>query len=180
MKVVSVNVGMPREVLWHGERVLTSIFKDPVAGPVRVRTLNLDGDEQSDLTVHGGRDKSIYVYPHEHYAAWMADLPDVEFPMGAFGENLTVDGLSETTTRIGDTLRIGSVEAVVTQPRMPCFKLAIRFGRLDMPRRLMRSRRCGFYLRVVREGELRSGDRIAVSPAAGTAPTIADVFGRRS
>jgi MOSC domain-containing protein YiiM len=177
VRVLSVNVGRPREIEWHGELVLTSIFKDPVSGPVRVRTLNLDGDQQSDLTVHGGASKAIYVYPIEHYAFWRAELPASALPMGAFGENLTTEGLLEDALRIGDVLHVGSVEAVVTQPRMPCFKLGIRFGRLDMPKRFWRSRRCGLYLRVLREGEITAGD-IIVHEAAATGPTIADVFAR--
>src|SRR4051794_40722356 len=108
MRVVSVNVGLPREVLWRGRTVLTSIFKDPVDGPVAVRALNLDGDRQSDLTVHGGADKAVYVYPAEHYAFWREELPGVDLPWGSFGENLTTEGLDEESVRIGDRFEIGS------------------------------------------------------------------------
>ena len=176
MKVLSVQVGRPRDVEWRGEVVTTSIFKEPVHGPVVVRYLDLDGDEQSDLSVHGGRDKAVYVYPSEHYPLWRKELPELEFPFGAFGENLTVDGLLEDQVRIGDVLRIGTAEFVVTQPRMPCYKLAIRFDRTDMLRRLLRTGRSGFYLRVLREGVLTAGDAIEWTRADARAPTIDDVL----
>jgi MOSC domain-containing protein YiiM len=162
VKVVSVNVGMPTEVEWHGKTVLTSIFKAPIDGTVRVELLNLAGDRQSDLSVHGGVDKAVYAYPSKHYAYWREELPGVDLPWGAFGENLTVEGLFEDTVYIGDQLRIGSAEFVVTQPRIPCFKLAIRFGRADMVKRFLESRRSGFYLGVSREGEVAAGDSITL------------------
>ena len=160
MNVVSVNVGLPREVDWRGTKILTSIWKSPVTGSVKVALLNLDGDQQSDLTVHGGVDKAVYVYPSEHYEYWRAELPGFELPWGAFGENLTTTGLFEDQVQIGDRLRIGSAEFVVTQPRMPCFKLGIRFGRADMVKRFMKSERSGFYLAVTREGQVTAGDAI--------------------
>jgi len=172
MKVLSVQVGRPRDVEWRGEVVNTGIFKEPVHGPVIVRWLDLDGDEQADLTVHGGRDKAVYVYPSEHYPLWRKELPELEFPFGAFGENLTVDGLLEDEVRIGDRLRIGTAEFVVSQPRMPCYKLAVRFNRTDMLKRLLRSGRTGFYLRVLEEGVLTAGDAIERTPAEADAPTI--------
>lgn len=178
MKVLSVQVGRPRDAEWRGEVVSTGIFKEPVEGPVIVRYLDLDGDEQADLTVHGGRDKAVYVYPSEHYPLWRRELPELEFPFGAFGENLTVDGLLETEVRIGDLLRIGTAEFVVTQPRMPCYKLAVRFDRTDMLKRLLRSGRTGFYLRVLREGVLTAGDAIEWIPAGKEAITIAAVVRR--
>jgi len=160
MNVVSVNVGLPREVDWRGTKILTSIWKSPVTGSVKVALLNLDGDQQSDLTVHGGVDKAVYVYPSEHYEYWRTELPGFELPWGAFGENLTTTGLFEDQVQIGDRLRIGSAEFVVTQPRMPCFKLGIRFGRADMVKRFMKSERSGFYLAVTREGQVTAGDAI--------------------
>jgi MOSC domain-containing protein YiiM len=174
MKVLSVNVGRPREVKWHGKSYQTSIWKDPVAGSVAVRTLNIDGDEQSDLSVHGGRDKAVYAYPSEHYATWMHEL-NMVLPWGAFGENLTFQGLLEEDARIGDRLRIGSALFAVTQPRMPCFKLGIRFGRDDMVRRFLRSGRSGIYLAVVREGTLATGDEATLEAPADHDVTIADV-----
>lgn len=179
MKVLSVQVGRARDVEWRGEWVNTGIFKHPVSGPVIVRYLDLDGDEQADLTVHGGRDKAVYVYPSEHYPLWRKELPELEFPYGAFGENLTVDGLLEDDVRIGDLLRIGTAEFVVTQPRMPCYKLAVRFDRTDMLRRLLRTGRSGFYLRVLKEGVLTAGDAIERTPAPDGAWTIAEVAARR-
>jgi MOSC domain-containing protein YiiM len=174
MKVVSVNVGLPREVISRGEAVLTSIFKDPVAGRVRVESLNLAGDRQSDLTVHGGAEKAVYVYPSEHYAFWREELPGVDLRWGSFGENLTVEGLAEDRVRIGDEIAIGSAVFVVTQPRMPCFKLGIRFGRMDMVKRFLKSGRSGFYLSVSREGELGAGDLIALTPSQAPSITVAE------
>jgi MOSC domain-containing protein YiiM len=162
VRVVSINVGRPREVEWRGRTISTSIFKEPVTGPVSVRKLNLAGDEQADLSVHGGADKAVYAYPSEHYAHWRDELPGTELPWGAFGENLTTEGLSERALRIGNRLHIGSAEFLVTQPRMPCFKLGIRFGRADMVKRFQRSGRSGFYLAVLREGTISAGDAIRV------------------
>ena len=159
MKVVSLSVGLPREVEWDGQTVLTSIFKEPVDRRLRVSKLNIEGDEQSDLTVHGGVDKAVYVYPSEHYEDWRRELPGVEFPWAVFGENLTTEGLLEDV-RIGDRFRIGTAEFVVTQPRLPCFKLGIRFGRMDMLKRMLRNGRTGFYFAVTAEGEVGPGDAI--------------------
>src|SRR6266568_969087 len=152
MKILSVNVGMPKEVSWQGKLVTTGIFKEPVNAPVMLRTLNLDGDRQADLTVHGGVTKAVYAYPSEHYDYWRAELPDVDLPWAAFGENLTTEGLFEKDLRIGDRFRIGSAELVVTQPRLPCYKLGIRFGRMDMLKRFLKSGRTGFYFAVTVEG----------------------------
>jgi MOSC domain-containing protein YiiM len=174
MKVVSVNVGLPREVVVRGETVLTSIFKEPVAGRVRVETLNIEGDRQSDLTVHGGAEKAVYVYPSEHYAFWRQELPDFDLPWGSFGENLTVEGLFEDRVPIGDMLEIGTASFVVTQPRMPCYKLGIRFGRMDMVKRFLRSGRSGFYLSVSKEGEIGAGDAIEWTPSHDPAITVAE------
>jgi MOSC domain-containing protein YiiM len=175
VKVVSINVGLPREVQWRGKTVLTSIFKAPVAGTVKVARLNLEGDRQSDLEVHGGADKAVYVYPAEHYAFWRAELPGADLPPGAFGENFTTEGLLEDGVRIGDRFAIGSAEFTVTQPRMPCYKLGIRFGRPDMLKRFLRSGRTGFYFAVAREGAVTAGDRIAPLARAGSAISVADV-----
>lgn len=173
MRVLSVNVGRPRDVMWRGKVVRTSIFKDPVAGAVAVRTLNLDGDGQADLSVHGGRDKAVYAYPSEHYAFWQRELGADALPWGAFGENLTTQGLAETDLCIGDRLRCGSAELIVTQPRIPCFKLGVRFDRPDLVKRFLHSDRSGFYLAVVREGELRGGDAIESIAATGDRISIA-------
>jgi MOSC domain-containing protein YiiM len=175
MELLSINVGLPRDVEWRGEVVRTSIFKEPVPGRVRVRRLNLDGDRQSDLTVHGGVDKAVYVYPSEHTSFWSAELPDVELPPGVFGENFTTFGLDESNVHIGDRLAIGSAEFIVTQPRMPCFKLIIRFQRPDMAKRFLRSGRTGFYLAVTKEGEVGAGDAISIVERHPDAITVADV-----
>ena len=175
MKAVSINVGLPREIETRGEIVLTSIFKTPVSGRVRVRQMNLDGDRQSDLTVHGGASKAVYVYPSEHYAFWRKELPKAELPWGAFGENVTAEGLRESTTYVGDRFRIGSAEFMVTQPRMPCFKLGIRFGRPDMEKRFLQSGRSGFYLSVSQEGEIGAGDAVTRISRDEGAVTIAEL-----
>ena len=175
MKVIAVSVGSPHDVVWRGQTVRTSIFKSPVSGRVHVGRLDVDGDEQSDLSVHGGPDKAVYAYPAEHYAFWRAELPDVEFPWAAFGENLTIEGLLEDDVRIGDRFRIGTTELVVTQPRMPCYKLGIRFGRPDMVKRFHASGRNGFYFSVAQEGSLAAGDAIERIARDDHGLTVADV-----
>ena len=175
VQLVSVNVGRPREIDWHGRLIRTSIWKAPVEGPVRVSSLNLDGDEQSDLSVHGGLEKAVYAYPREHYEFWRQELEVGELPWGAFGENFTTAGLLEPEVRIGDRLRVGSAEFVVTQPRMPCYKLGLRFGLEDMVKRFMHSGRSGFYLAVVREGAVAPGDAIEFVERDEHAVTVADI-----
>lgn len=162
MKLVSVNCGLPREVVWRGRSVTTSIYKEPVQGRIALRTLNLDGDRQSDLSVHGGKDKAVYCYPVEHYEYWKMELPGHALPMGVFGENFTTDGLNEDSVQIGDQISIGSGEVVVSQPRLPCYKLGIRFKSDDMVKRFLASQRSGFYVAVTREGEVGAGDEIRV------------------
>lgn len=160
MKLISVNVGLPREVTWKGRVVTTGIFKEPISGRAKVRRLNIEGDGQADLTVHGGAEKAVYVYPAEHYEFWRGQLPETQLNWGAFGENLTVEGLFEDQVSIGDRFRIGSAEFVVTQPRFPCYKLGVKFKRDDMVKRFLASRRTGLYLSVIVEGELGAGDSI--------------------
>jgi MOSC domain-containing protein YiiM len=175
MKVIAISVGGPREIQWRGHSVQTSIFKTPVSRRVHVTSANIEGDEQSDLSVHGGPDKAVYAYPAEHYAFWRRELPDAELPWGAFGENFTTEGLLEDEVWIGDRYRVGTVELVVTQPRMPCHKLAIRFERTDMVKRFLRSRRSGFYFSVKREGEVEPGDAIERLARDERRLTVADV-----
>lgn len=175
MKVVAVSVGRPREVQWRGQSVRTSIFKTPVSHRVKVERGNLDGDEQSDLSVHGGPEKAVYAYPMEHYDFWRRELPDQELPWGAFGENLTTEGLLEDEVWIGDRYRVGTTELVVTQPRMPCYKLAIRFGHPDVVKRFLRSRRSGFYFAIAQEGAAGPGDVIERLARGDERLTIADV-----
>lgn len=170
-----MNVGLPREITWRGRTVRTSIFKTPIDHRLRVTLLNLEGDQQSDLSVHGGVDKAVYAYPSEHYAYWRSELPRMDLPWGAFGENLTTEGLLEENVRIGDRLRVGSAEFVVTQPRMPCFKLGIRFGRPDMVKRFLRSGLTGFYLAVFREGEVAVDDSIQFTAQEQGGLTVADI-----
>lgn len=160
MKIISISVSRPRLVIWKGEPVSTGIFKEPVAGPVMLRTLNLDGDRQADLTVHGGPSKAVYAYPSEHYEFWKQELPEMQLPWGMFGENLTTEGLMEAEVNIGDRFRIGEAELMVTEPRMPCYKLGIKFGRADILRRFLSSGRSGFYFSVLQEGLVAAGDRV--------------------
>jgi MOSC domain-containing protein YiiM len=175
MKLISVNVGLPREITVAGKTVRTSIWKYPVRGRIHVSTLNLDGDQQSDLSVHGGVDKAVYLYPSEHYSYWRTQLPAVELPWGAFGENFTSEGILEDQIRIGDRIRVGSADFMVTQPRMPCFKLGIRFNRRDMVKRFLESKRTGFYLAVIREGEVEDGDPIEFIEKQEIGVTITDI-----
>lgn len=161
MKLLSLNCGLPREVEWHGSNVTTSIFKEPVTGRLALRKLNLDGDRQSDLRVHGGEHKAVYCYPIEHYAYWREEMPGRDLPMGAFGENFTIEGgPDEDSAYIGDRFSIGNAEVVVTQPRLPCYKLGIRFGNDEMVKWFLASGRTGFYLAVTREGEVGAGDEM--------------------
>ena len=160
MKVVSVNVGLPRDVTWHGKDVTTGIFKHPVEGRVTLRELNLHGDRQADLSVHGGKYKAVYCYPIEHYSYWKKELPDRDLPMAAFGENFTTAGLAEGSVHPGDQFSIGSAHVVITQPRLPCYKLGVRFQSDDMVKRFLASGRTGFYVAVSREGEVGAGDEI--------------------
>jgi MOSC domain-containing protein YiiM len=160
MRIVSVNVGLPRTILWKDRQVVTSIFKSPVAGSVMLYRLNLDGDRQSDLENHGGRTKAVYAYAAEHYEAWRKELPGMELPWGMFGENLTVAGLREEDTFIGDRFQVGQAVVMVTQPRIPCYKLGLRFGRGDMVKRFLDSNRSGVYFSVVEEGPVAIGDSV--------------------
>ena len=175
MKIVSVNVGLPRAVAWQGKLVTTGIFKEPVAGPVMLRRLNLDGDQQADLSVHGGLDKAVYAYPSEHYEYWRAQFPEMDLPWGMFGENLTTEGLGETTVHIGDRFRMGEAEVMATEPRMPCYKLGLKFGRIDIIKRFLASRRTGFYFSVVREGLLSAGDAVELTGGAQSEISVADI-----
>jgi MOSC domain-containing protein YiiM len=175
MKVISLNVGRPRLVVWNGQPVSTGIYKAPVKGRVMLRTLNLDGDRQADLTVHGGRTKAAYVYPSEHYGYWRDELPGVELPWGMFGENFTTEGLDESAVNIGDRFRIGEAEVFVTEPRMPCYKLGIKFGRTDILKRFLASGRTGFYFAVEREGEVGAGDEIELLGRDEHNVTVADI-----
>ncbi|HEX7695914.1 MAG TPA: MOSC domain-containing protein [Candidatus Acidoferrum sp.] len=179
MKLVSVNTGLPREVSWHGRIVTTAIFKEPARGRVALRKLNLDGDRQADLTVHGGEHKAVYCYSLVHYDYWKKELPGRELPMGMFGENFTIDdgtdGLPEESVHLGDRFSIGTAEVVVTQPRLPCYKLGVRFGSDDMVKRFLASGRTGFYVAVLREGEVGAGDEIEVISGQANAVAVSEI-----
>lgn len=175
MKIISITVGKPRLVMRNGEPVSTGIFKEPVTGRLMLRTLNLDGDRQADLSVHGGPEKAVYVYPSEHYGFWKQELPEMDLSWGVFGENFTSEGLLETEVHIGDKFRIGSAEVMVTQPRMPCYKLGIRFGRTDILKRFLKSERSGFYLSVLKEGEVGAGDEFELMEKNASGVRVVDI-----
>jgi MOSC domain-containing protein YiiM len=175
VKLLSVNVSLPKQVLHNGKLITTGIYKEPVSDRVMVYALNIQGDGQADRKVHGGRDMAVYAYPFEHYKFWEETLGRPELPFGQFGENLTVEGLSEETVRIGDVFRVGDALLQVTQPRIPCYKLALRMGEgADFPKHFQDSGRLGFYLRVIQEGEIGAGDAIECVDTDGGAVTIAE------
>ena len=175
MKILSVNVGLPMEVTSQGKLVSTGIFKKPVKAPIMLRALNLDGDGQADLTVHGGATKAVYAYPSEHYDYWRDELPGVDLSWGMFGENFTTEGLLEESVYIGDRFQIGDTEVTVTEPRMPCYKLGIKFGRPDIIKRFLASRRTGFYFAVVRGGMVGAGDAIELIGREQKEVSVADI-----
>jgi MOSC domain-containing protein YiiM len=160
MKLVSLNIAVPRTVVWKGHEIRTGIFKAPVEGPVMMRRLNLDGDRQADLTVHGGPAKAFYAYPSEHYPLWKNELAEMVLPWGMFGENLTTEGMVEDEIHIGDKFKIGEAIVMVTQPRTPCYKLALKFQRDDMLKRMLTNGRSGFYLALVQQSVVQAGDTI--------------------
>jgi MOSC domain-containing protein YiiM len=176
MKILSVNVGLPRLLAWRGETFKTGIFKKPVSGRVMLRTTNLDGDRQADLSVHGGPNKAVYGYPSEHYEYWRAELPEHPLDWGAFGENFTTEGVIESQVSIGDRYRVGSAVVMVRTPRLPCFKLAAKFQRDDIIARFLRSGRSGFYFSVVEEGEAGAGDEFKFLGREESSLTIAEMF----
>jgi len=175
MKIVSVNVSLPREVLFNGQIVTTGIFKEPVQGRINLHKLNLDGDKQADLTVHGGIDKAVYSYPAEHYEYWRQVLTNTRMSWGMFGENFTTEGLMEDAVNIGDKFQIGSAKLVATQPRMPCYKLGVKFGRLDIIRQFLASGRPGVYFRVLQEGKVAAGDAIQLINRNTNNITVKDI-----
>jgi len=174
-KIVSVNVGTTRSVIWNGNEIITGIFKNSVPGQVKLHRLGLAGDTQADLTVHGGANKAVYAYPSEHYEYWEEKLQS-KLSWGYFGENLTTQNILEDSVRVGDQFRIGSVELVVTQPRFPCYKLGVRVGDMSMVRKFQASGRSGFYMAVTKEGEVAEGDAIELLHQHTTNPTIIEVF----
>ena len=176
----SVNVGIPKPLATRKGDVLSGIVKSPVAGRVRVRRLGLGGDGQADLSVHGGPDKAVYAYSHDHYPLWASELGRTDLGPGAFGENLTVDGMLEGDVRIGAIYRIGTAVLQVTQPRSPCFKLVAHFGLPDFARTFLASGRSGFYLRVLEEGEVGAGDAIERISSPPTALSVLEDSRRRT
>lgn len=175
MHLVSINIGLPRQLGWNGGNVTSAIYKTPVAGAVRLRQRNLDGDRQGDLSAHGGPRKAAYAFPSENYGYWRERMPGIELSWGAFGENFTTEGLDEETVSIGDRFRIGAAVVQVTQPRIPCYKLGIRLGQDDIVSRFLATAHTGFYLAVLEEGEVRAGDAIELLGADPAGLTVADL-----
>jgi MOSC domain-containing protein YiiM len=175
MKLISLNVARPRLTVYNGATINTGIFKQPVSAPVQLRALNLDGDRQADLSVHGGAYKAVYAYPSEHYDFWRQELPGVDLPWGAFGENFTTRGLSEDLLHVGDRLQVGSAIVMVRQPRMPCYKLAAKFRCDDIIDRFLLSGRSGFYFSVEKKGEVAPGDSFEILSRNSTGITIAEM-----
>jgi len=175
MRLISLNVARPRLAVYQGKTINTGIFKQPVSGPVQLRTLNLDGDQQADLTVHGGPNKAVYGYPSEHYPFWREELPGLDLPWGMFGENFTTAGIAEDDLHIGDRFQIGSSILVVRQPRIPCYKLAAKFQRDDILQRFLLSGRSGFYFSVEQEGTVATGDAFTLLTRKQDGITIAEM-----
>ncbi|MGF1494499.1 MAG: MOSC domain-containing protein [Microcoleaceae cyanobacterium] len=179
MKLLSVNVGKPQEVIYDNKKVLTGIFKQPLQGKVQLKTLNLAGDGQADLKVHGGIHKAVYIYSIENYDYWRAELGRDDFTLGQFGENFTVSGMTDDQVHIGDIFQVGTAQVEVTQPRRPCFKLGIRMAQPDFPHQFLASCRTGFYVRVVQEGEVEAGDsvqRLSIGPGSMTVQMVCDLL----
>jgi MOSC domain-containing protein YiiM len=175
LRLLSLNVGLPRQVRFQGELVTTGIFKKPVQGSVRLRKLNLEGDKQADLKVHGGVDKAVYAYAGEHYDYWRQELPDMSLPWGMFGENFTTEGMFEESVNIGDQFKVGTANLIATQPRMPCYKLGVKFGSMDMIKRFLASGLTGVYFKVMKEGELEQGDEIKLIKKDENSVTVKDI-----
>lgn len=173
--LMSVNVGMPRDVDWHGKTVRTGVYKTPVQGSVMVRRLNVDGDGQGDLNGHGGENRAVMVYQTESFDYWRTYLGRDDLAPGAFGENFTISGLSDDVVCIGDRYRIGTAEFEVTQPRVTCFRVGMRLGEPDMPKLLVAHHRPGFYLRVITEGRVCAGDAIVQTRQGRHRLSVADV-----
>ncbi|HME35568.1 MAG TPA: MOSC domain-containing protein [Candidatus Sulfotelmatobacter sp.] len=175
MKLLSLNVALPQLLVYRGATINTGIFKKPVSGPVQLRTLNLDGDRQADLSVHGGPHKAVYAYPSEHYPYWRQELPSLDLTWGMFGENFTTTGVAEDELHVGDRFQIGSSIVMVRQPRTPCYKLAARFQRDDILDRFLRSGRSGFYLSVEQEGAVAAGDNFQLLHRESDSVTISEI-----
>ncbi|GAB3635754.1 MOSC domain-containing protein [Hymenobacter arcticus] len=175
MQLLSVNVAQPQDLLWQGKTVRTSIFKQPIAGPVAVLAEHLAGDGQADLRVHGGPDKAVYAYPQEHWDYWRQLLPAAQLVPGAFGENLTTRGMLETVVRVGDCFQLGTAVLMAVQPRRPCFKLGIRLARPGIVREFELARRSGIYFRVHEPGIIQAGDAITLVQASPYIATIQDM-----
>jgi MOSC domain-containing protein YiiM len=175
VKVISLNVAKPHLTVYNGATINTGIFKKPVSGRIALRTLNLDGDRQADLSVHGGPYKAVYAYPSEHYGYWRSELPEMDLPWSAFGENFTTEGLGEDELHVGDRIRVGSATLMVRQPRMPCYKLAAKFQRDDIVERFLLSGRSGFYFSVEQEGDVGVGDSLELISRNGGGITIAEM-----
>jgi MOSC domain-containing protein YiiM len=179
-QIISVNIGKPRYVQWRGRTVRTGIYKEPALGAIWISKENLQGDAQADLTVHGGIDQAVYIYPSEHYDFWREQYPELQLPWGMFGENLTTKGLLEDSIYSGDRFRIGGAELIVTKPRFPCYKLGMKFGTESIIKQFLESLRSGFYLSVLKEGYVENGDSIELRERAKDSVTIAEIVMKKA
>lgn len=176
MKLISINVSPIKKLSYRGKSVPTGIFKQPVAGRVKVGRLSVEGDRQADLHNHGGGDQAVYVYPVEHYAYWREVLGRSDLSFGQFGENLTVEGMLEERVHVGEIFRIGSAVVQITQARTPCYKLGVKMGSAAFPKQFLSSRRLGFYLRVLEEGEIGAGDAVIPLRSERNPLSVADLI----
>ncbi len=176
MKTLAVSVGLPKEIEWQNKTILTSIYKSPVSGPVEVRKENIQGDRQADLNVHGGLDKAVYAFSHDTYPWWQQKLGVSSLPFGSFGENLTIDRLDETQIFVGDVFEIGTCQLEAVQPRLPCFKLGIKFGDQKIIQTFNDYNRCGIYFRVKKEGMIQAGDALRLIASESIKASIDELF----
>src|SRR3954469_18399926 len=174
-RLLSVNVGLPREVTWRGKTVFTSVWKEPVNGRRLVRRLNIDGDAQGDLAGHGGEQRAVFVYQMDFYRYWERELKRTDFTFGQFGENFTVEGLADSEVCVGDRYRIGRALFEVTQPRVTCYRVGIRMDEPRMPALLVEHHRPGFYFHVLEEGEVGANDEIVKTSDGPERISVADI-----
>lgn len=176
MKILAVSVGQPITIQWKNKDISTSIFKSPVSAPVSVKKLNIDGDRQADLNVHGGLDKAVYAYSHDTYSWWQKELQVENLPFGSFGENLTIDQLDEKMIFVGDLFEVGTCQLQAVQPRIPCYKLEIKFKNQNVIQKFNEHHRCGVYFRVIKEGVIQAGDSLKLIDAEKIKVSISELF----
>ena len=176
MKIISTNIGLPQTITWKEKTVQTGIFKKPVNKPIFLSKLGVDEDAVMNKKVHGGIDKSCYLYPTDHYAFWKQKYPDLDWNWGIFGENLSVAGLAENKMHIGDVLEIGESIVKITQPRIPCYKLGVRFGHQEIIKQFLEASRSGIYVKVLKEGFVQAGDQVYLLERQSNNLTVSQIF----